>query len=423
MAQLAVCGGIPVRKDAFPTWPQWGDAEKEALVATVDTGRWGGYPPPSHEAAQFEQEFAAYHDSAYAVVVGSGTGALMAALRVAGVGYGDEVIVPGLTFIASASCILLVGATPVFADVDPTTYCIKTTGPGGIEEVMTERTRGILPVHLGSRMADMSWIRDFAEKKDLVVVEDCAHMHGGAWDGRGIGSWSTVGAFSFQASKLLTAGEGGLVTTDDAALAEKARYFINSGRLGPTDPLKHKVLGWSMRMTEFQATLLRTQLTRMVNEQAPLREHNKDRLHARLVDLPGIKVLRIDERETRRSGYAYIFKYPEDEHEGVPLDLFTSALRAEGIPCSGSVYQPVYKSPLFPLNEKGAPLFQEHLNGVVDYREIKCPESERAALHENVWISHEIFLGSEKDTDDIADAIEKVMTNLDELRPKKKDRK
>lgn len=416
MAQLAVNGAAPVRKDLFPSWPQWGDADKEALTATLDSGHWGGYPPPSPQAAQFEQEFASYHDSSHAVTLASGTDALMVALRVAGIGSGDEVIVPALTFVASASAILLVGATPVFVDVDPTTYCIKTTGAGSIEAATTNRTRGILPVHLGSRMANMSWIGDFADRKDLLVVEDCAHMHGGAWDGKGVGSSSSCGAFSFQASKLLTAGEGGVITSNDAELAEKARYFINSGRLGPMQPIKHQALGWSMRLTEFQAALLRSQFVRLVEEQAPRRERNKARLHARLADLAGVEVLRIDERETRKSGYAYIFKFLEDEHDGVSLGLFTKALRAEGIPCSGSMYQPVYKNPLFPLNETGAPLFQEHLDGTVDYREVFCPESERAAFHENVWIPHEVFLGSERDCDDIADAIEKVISNLDELR-------
>lgn len=416
MAQLAVNGGTPLRKNPFPSWPMWGDSEKEALIATLDSGHWGGYPPPSPRAAIFEAEFAAYHDSAHAVTLASGTDALMVALRVAGIGYGDEVLVPALTFVASASAVLLVGATPVFVDVDPTTYCIKTSGVGGIEAATTNRTRGILPVHLGSRMADMSWIKDFADRKDLVIVEDCAHMHGGAWDGKGVGSRSSCGAFSFQASKLLTAGEGGLITSNDAEFAEKARYFINSGRLGPMDPIKHQALGWSMRLTEFQAALLSSQFARMVEEQAPLRERNKARLHARLADLAGIEVLRIDERETRRSGYAYIFKYLEEQHDGVSLRLFTKALRAEGIPCSGSMYQPVYKNPLFPLNETGAPLFQEHLDGAVDYREVSCPESERAAFHENVWISHEVFLGTEQDTDDIADGIEKVITNLHQLR-------
>lgn len=416
MAQLAINGGTPVRGQPYPSWPQWGDAEKEALTKVLDSGHWGGYPPPSPEAREFEQAFAQYHDCEHAVALGSGTDALMVALRVAGIGYGDEVIVPALTFVASASAILLVGATPVFADIDPETYCIKTTGPGSIEEVTSNRTRGVLPVHLGSRISNMSWIRDYADQKDLVIVEDCAHMHGGAWNGKGVGSHGTMGAFSFQASKLLTGGEGGLVTTNDPDLAEKARYFINSGRLGPSDAHRHAALGWSMRMTEFQAALLRAQFQRMVDEQAPVRERNKDFLSQRLAGLDGIELLRVDERETRRSGYAYIFKYLESMHDGVSLTQFVRALRAEGIPCSGSVYEPVYKNPLFPLDETGAPLYQQHLSGEVDYRDVHCPEAEKAALHENVWIFHEAFLGSESDTADIADAIEKVLTHLDELR-------
>ena len=416
MTVLAINGGNPVRTESFPVWPQWGSAEKEALGVTLESGHWGGYPPPSPQAREFENEFAQYHDSNHAVALGSGTDALMVALRAAGIGYGDEVIVPALTFVASASCVLLVGATPVFADVDPTTYCIKTTGPGSVEEVTTNRTRGVLPVHLGSRMANMSWINDFARNKDMIVVEDCAHMHGGAWDGKGVGSHGTFGAFSFQASKLLTAGEGGLLTTNDEELAEKARYFINSGRLGPGDTQKHQSLGWSMRMTEFQAALLRVQFQRMIKEQAPLRESNKDILHKRLSDLDGIELLGIDERETRRSGYAFIFKYLESLHEGVSLRRFTNALRAEGVPCSSSVYEPIYSSELFPLDDTGAPLFQKHLSGEVDYRDTHCAEAERAARHENVWIFHEAFLGSREDTLDIANAIEKVITHLDELR-------
>jgi dTDP-4-amino-4,6-dideoxygalactose transaminase len=265
-------------------------------------------------------------------------------------------------------------------------------------------------------MADMNWIGDFAEKKDLVVVEDCAHMHGGAWNGKGVGSYGTFGAFSFQASKLLTAGEGGLLTANDAELAEKARYFINSGRLGPTDPHRHQSLGWSMRMTEFQAALLRVQFKRMIDQQAPLRERNKDILHKRLADLDGIGVLSIDPRETRRSGYAYIFKYLESARRGVSLQQFVSALQAEGIPCSNSVYEPIYRSELFPLDVTGAPLFQKHLAGEVDYREVHCPNAEQAADHENVWIFHEAFLGTEQDALDIGDAVEKVVTHLDELR-------
>jgi dTDP-4-amino-4,6-dideoxygalactose transaminase len=405
-----------VRTEPFPVWPQWGTAEQQGLVATLESGHWGGYPPPSPQAREFESEFAQYHDSDHAVVLGSGTDALMVALRTAGIGYGDEVIVPALTFVASASCVLLVGATPVFADVDPTTYCIKTTGPGSIEEVATNRTRGVLPVHLGSRMADMNWINAFAENRDMIVVEDCAHMHGGAWDGKGVGSHGTFGAFSFQASKLLTAGEGGLITTNDAELAEKARYFINSGRLGPADPQRHQALGWSMRLTEFQAALLRAQFQRMVSEQAPVREANKAVLQESLAGLDGIELLRIDQRETRRSGYAFIFKYLESMHEGVPLRRFVSALRAEGVPCSGSVYEPIYQSELFPLDDTGAPLYQAHLSGEVDYRDTHCPVAERAANHENVWIFHEAFLGTARDARDIADAIEKVIVHIDELR-------
>jgi perosamine synthetase len=154
----------------------------------------------------------------------------------------------------------------------------------------------------------------------------------------------------------------------------------------------------------------------MIEEQAPVREANKDVLQKRLTDLDGIELLRIDARETRRSGYAFIFKYLESRHEGVSLRRFISALRAEGVPCSGSVYEPIYSSELFPLDDTGAPLFQKHLSGEIDYRDTHCPEAERAANHENVWIFHEAFLGTEQDTMDIADAIEKVIIHIDELR-------
>ena len=397
LQRLAIEGGTPLRKEPFPPWPLYDEREVRAVQEVVESRNWGGFPSPNVKASQFAQAFAAYHTARYGICTSSGTTALEVALKAAGVKAGDEVIVPALTFMATAAAALSIATVPVFADVDPDTWCID---PDEIERAITEKTGAVVPVHLGSRMADMDRIMAIARRHGLKVIEDCAHMHGGYWQGKGAGSIGDLGCFSFQTTKLMTAGEGGIILTSNDELEERCQSYINCGRIRPTD--KHigpqEALGWNYRMTEFQAAVLLVQLERLP-EQVATRDRNTLYLTARLQEIEGVSTLREDERMTVRSGYGFVLRYQPEAFGDRPRDSFVAALRAEGIPCYGAFYEPVYKSPLFAWRD--GPV-------AVDYSGTRCPVAERAAYQEMVWLPHELFLGTREDMEDIAAAVEKV---------------
>jgi len=257
---------------------------------------------------EFEEAFAAAHGASFGVTATSGTAAIEIALRAAGLQRGDEVIVPALTFYATAFAALVQGFKPVFCDIDPDTWCID---PEQIERLITPRTRAIVPVHLGSRMADMDRIGEIARKHRLAVIEDCAHAHGMQWNGRHAGTFGDAGCFSFQTSKLMTCGEGGIIVTNDAQMEERCRGYMNSGRVRTKDraAAEGTMLGWNYRMTEFQAAVLRVQLERLP-EQTRVREANKRYLTP---DYPHLD--RIPDRAgslTRTAGDYTIYTLPGD---------------------------------------------------------------------------------------------------------------
>ncbi len=395
--KLAMDGGTPVRKTRFHAWPVHDEREIEALRGVVESGNWGGFPSPNVNAAQFAEAFAAHQHAKYGICTSSGTAAIEVALKAAGLRAGDEVIIPALTFVATAAAALYMGAIPVFVDIDEGTWCLD---PTKAEAAITPRTKAILPVHLGSRMADMDAITDIARRHGLRVIEDCAHMQGGAWQGRGTGSIGDLGCFSFQNSKLMTAGEGGIVLTSDEELATVCHAYVDCGRLRPGDapPKAQGIFGWNYRMTEFQAAVLRVQLERLP-EQQRVREANKAYLMERLQQIESVETLREDDRMTTRSGYGFYFKYLSERCGARSRDDFFIALRYEGIPASGAFYEPVYRDKLFAWRD---------MNTGVDYSNVSCPIAERAAYEQSVWLPHQIFLGPREDVDDVVLAIEKV---------------
>jgi dTDP-4-amino-4,6-dideoxygalactose transaminase len=405
MAELAVSGGTPIRTKAWPTWPQHDERERELLLRVLDSGNWGGFPSPNVMAGEFAEKFAAYHGAKAGVCTTGGTTALEVALKACGLEPGDEVLVPALTFYATGFAALVQGFVPVFVDVDPNTWCMDVTQ---IERLITPRTRVILPVHLGSRMADMDRIMDIARAHKLRVVEDCAHMHGAFWNGKGAGSIGDIGCFSFQSSKLMTCGEGGLIITSDDGLEERCHAYVNSGRVKTSDRTAGEgtMLGWNYRITEWQAAVLLAQLERLP-EQVAQRDRNVAHLEQRIATIDGVSTLRRDERQETKSGYGVVLRYDEAAWGGLPRNKFAWALYKEGIRIEAAFYEPVYRSKLFPW--KDAPV-------AVDYSATKCPVAEQAAYKEMIWLPHEVFLGDEADIDDLCDAIEKLRANITELR-------
>ncbi len=399
--KLAVDGGTPVRQQPFQAWPIWDEREEQALLRTLRSGLWGA---GGEETELLEREFARWHSAHFALTVPTGTAALEVALRAAGVSYGDEVIVPPYTFIATAAACLLVGAIPVFADIDPETC---TLAPDAVAATITERTRAIIPVHIGGYPADMDRLVDLARRHDLRVIEDACQAQGACWRDRPVGTIGNVGCFSFQSSKNINAGEGGMVLTDDPELAERCWEFKNCGRVRDGAWYRHDSLGTNFRMAQFQAAVLRVQLSRM-EEWAARRAENGDYLTAGLREIGGLVPQRSDARVTRHAYHLVIVRYQPEAFGGWSRERFTAALQAEGIPatrgyvplyCTGGIQTGTQKlRQALKLDPAGTP-----------YVVPDCPVTEKVCDEEGIWLgSQSALLGTRADMDDILKAVAKI---------------
>jgi dTDP-4-amino-4,6-dideoxygalactose transaminase len=426
MAQLAINGGPRLRTQPFHPWPVVEERDVQAVADVVRSGDWGRLRPGATRTQEFEQRFAAYQDCVHGLCVTSGTAALEVALVSSGVEIGDEVIVPPYTFIATATAVLQIGAVPVFVDVDPETYNLD---PALIESAITDKTRAIIPVHFGGLPADMDAVNAVARKHGLRVIEDAAHAHGGIHACGKLGSLSDVAAWSFQASKNLTSGEGGCVTTNDGAIYTKAvlyHDFWRSAIRREEDAEFHAgrvtfpVLSWNYRMTELCGALLLSQLDRLEGW-AARRAANASYLATRLAEIEGLSNVRVDPFVVRNAVHVFLFKYTHPEaFKGVERQRLAKALVAEGIPVSMGYGSPVYKQPIFQRALDGAlrggfPLTGSHYGRDMDYQAVHCPQAERLCAEHTLWIGQPPFLGSKQDMDDIAEAFVKVKTHADEL--------
>ena len=328
MTTLAALGGIPVRSEPYPSWPVYDDAERAGLLRVLESTRW--WSAQGVEVSAFEQEWSEYTAAAATVAATNGTHTLEIALVALGIGQGDEVIVPDWSFTATVGAVLTVGAIPVLVDVDPGT---GTLDPLTAEAALTSRTRAILPVHVAGSMADMDAIAHLAAKHDLVVVEDCAHANGSTWRGKHAGLLGDAGSFSFQASKLMTAGEGGAIITKHQALAEQLRSLVSCGRRPDTWYYRHFVLAGNDRMTEWQGAVLRAQLGRFPAQQAR-RAANADFLNREVATIPGVNPQRRLDGCTSQGNYCYVVQLDDSIADGLPAfrDRVRTALIAEGIP-------------------------------------------------------------------------------------------
>ena len=406
---LAIHGGAPLRTRPWPVWPERGEPERAALLRVLESGNWGGFPSPNAEARAFAAEFSRFSGAAYTVLCANGTFSLALALQAARVPPGSEVITSAYTFVGTAGGILAAGCLPVLADVDPDTYCVD---PRAVEAALTERTAAVMPVHLACALADMDALGELARRRGLVVVEDCAHAHGAKWRGRGAGTLGDFGSFSMQSSKLLTAGEGGAVTTNGAAFAARLASLVNCGRKEPgADGFPERLLGHNLRMTEWQAAVLRAQLERLP-EQNARRERNLAAFERALAGVPGLRPLFRDPRVTERAAYQFVLRVDRRAFADVPRDHLVLALRAEGVPCSGQFYTPLAEDPLFAAD----PLTNLATRSGVGYEAAAFPVARRAAFDESLWLPHELFLGSETDAGDVAAALARVQANAAALR-------
>jgi dTDP-4-amino-4,6-dideoxygalactose transaminase len=406
MSKLAVVGGEPVRSKPWPHWPEAREGDVEAVAEVVRSGRWWYWE--GTEGRQFEQEFAEYQEARHAVILNSGTSALEVALEAMGVGPGDEVIVPAYTFQATATCVLLANAVPVFADIEPDTLNIA---PRSVAEAITERTRAVVPVHFAGLPADLDALREVVGPHNIRVLEDAAHAHGAVWRGRKLGALGEAGAFSFQASKNLSGGEGGAILTNDDELAARAAGLRDIGRVRGRPFYEHHFIGYNFRMTEMQSALLRSRL-RWLEEETERRWRNGRRLSEKLSALPGIEPIDPEPGEgDRRAYHVYPIQYRPEVFDGLSRERFMEAVQAEGVSCGAGYERPLYDNPIFrerDFRPRGCPVECPHCARVVDYRDTYCPVAEEMSA-QLIMLFHNVLLGSDEDTDDIARVFEKVV--------------
>jgi dTDP-4-amino-4,6-dideoxygalactose transaminase len=408
MSSLAIRGGAPVRSDPYPAWPVWDERDVAAVTEVVKSGHWGGFPEPGPLASQFSVRFAALQDATYGIAMANGTVTMEVACRAAGLGWEDEVIVPAYSFVATAAAPAMAGAIPVLADILPHTLCIS---PQAVEAAITPCTKAIIPVHLAQNLADMDAIMGIANRYNLVVIEDCAHAHGAKWRQRGVGSIGHFGSFSFQSTKILTAGEGGLLTTNSAQLAERAHSIIDCGRAKDVDGLRW-TLGSNYRMTELQASLLLVGLLRFA-QQARQREEMATYADRVLGQIPAVKVLPHDSRHTTRSFYRYVFMIDTENFDGATHEVAGSALRAEGIPCTKGP-PPMHRYELFQPSLCRLPVFSAFPERFA-FETMSFPVAERAGEREAIWLDESVFRAGVRGIDDVVRAVEKVQQHAAEL--------
>ncbi len=409
-AKPAFLGGTPICADLPSTrWPPLDDATERRLVEVYRSGGWSFNGPVEQE---FCQQFAAAHGAQHAVFMVNGTVTLEAILHTLGVGPGDEVIVPALTWPASAMAALYVGATPVFVDIDPGTLGLDHQL---VEQAITPRTKAIMPVHLYGGMPDMDALLALGQRRGIAIVEDCAHAHGGAWNGRGLGSLGVAGSFSFQQSKTMAAGEGGIVLTNDEALAERLYRYKHIGyaagskqgqaQVGPPAGL----ICHNYRATDFQAAILCEQLKRLP-QRAAQRDVNAQWLTAQLQQIPGLRAQQRGRCASPQSYYCYMFTYDPTAWAGATAAQLRLGLKQEGVPATltyGSVYRHV-------LWNVPATAFRIH----GDYRDARgsaCRVSEEIGTQRTLGFPHQVLDFQRGDLQKIVDAVARLQHHAADL--------
>ena len=395
--KLAIDGGAVTFTGSWPKWPIFDSLEEEKIIEAVRSGKW--WYVGATKVLEFEKAFQQLHSAKYATAVTNGSHAIEVALRALGIGCGDEAIVPAYTFVATASSVLAVSATPVFVDIQRATLNID---PDKIEAAITDRTRAIIPVHIGGSPADLDRILEIAKKHDLFVIEDAAQAVCAEWKGVPVGAIGDCGTFSFQASKNLNCGEGGVVISNNEDLADKIWSVTNVGRTRHGKKYEQPILGSNYRMTEFQAAILLAQMTRL-EEQCKTRSKNAMRLTQLLQDINGIHPIIPDSRVTRSAYHLFCFRYEASSFGERSREEFIRALIAEGIPADDG-YSPLYREDVFQFPDSTC---KSDCSRTVGAYIEQCPETEDACSTV-VWIPQYVLLAKPEDMNSIGVAIQKI---------------
>jgi len=365
---------------SIPGWPISDQRERELIAEVLESDRWGGF----HSfIPKFEADFASFQQCRFGVAAMNGTVTLEALLEALDIRRG-EVIVPAISFISTATAVSRMGATPVFIDIDET----FNLDPERVRAAITPETRAIIAVHFGGPMADMDSLMQIASEENLLLIEDAAHAHGSEWKGRRAGSLGRAGSFSFQNGKVMTAGEGGILVSNDEGLMDAAREIVNQGRRKGEAWFAHYSLGTNFRMTAFQAAVLIAQLERLP-EQNCRRAKNAAIVREELSDCPELHLQRVPRAATVHTNYL-LTGWIDGDRNG-----FHRNLTVAGFPCT----------PFYPHTLYNNPLYRD---GTAPCRVTPCPVAE-ARIADGFWIPHRALLGDENDARLLAGAMRNAL--------------
>jgi len=403
MSKLALFGGTPVsEKICPPAWPTVSECTADKIRELYLSRNWSFN---SQAEQDFENAYAEYHGAKHGIFMVNGTVTLECALLAGGIGAGDEVIIPALTWIATAMAVRYVGAIPVFVDIEPTTLCLD---PEKTEAAITSKTKAIIPVHLYGSMGNIDKFKAIANKHNLFMIEDCAHMQGGKWNGRGVGSWGDVGSFSFQQSKTLSSGEGGICLTNDDDLgmriyrAKHIGYARNVAQGAAKEGPPVGLPCHNYRGTAFEATILKDQLEGL-SDLIDRYNRTAEIIKEKIADIPGVRIQTKGRLASPQGYYSLAFIFDGEEVKDVPLARIIEACAAEGLQLGGT-YGPVYKHLLFNLAED-----EYRIDGG------SCPVSEITGTERTAMLSHP-YLGCDDETAaKMGDIIAKVINNYKDL--------
>ena len=401
---LALHGGQAIFSTPLqrPDWPAVDQDTADQLRELYLSRDWSFNCPTEQE---FSKQYAADHDAKHGIFMANGTVTLESALTALGVRPGDEVIVPALTWMATAMAVHYVGATPVFVDVESSTLCLD---PVATQAAITKKTRVIIPVHIFGSMADLEAILVIAKKHKLSVIEDCAHMQGGKWDGKGVGSWGDIGSFSFQQSKTLSSGEGGICLTNDDKLSElifRVKHIgydmgQKQGEAATAPP--EGLICHNYRATAFQALILKKQLADLPEL---LKRYNKNRqiIEEQLAAAPGFRLQACGRKATLQGYYGLVFIADQEPLANIPRELLKEALDAEGL-AMAATYGPVYSHMLYNMPKDS-------------YRmpEGGCPVAEHQGTDRAFFLPHQWLQVDEEAAAKIGKMFAKVALNAQAL--------
>lgn len=361
----------------IPSWPVSGDRERELIDQVLSSGQWGGFHPL---VGQLERDFATFQHCRFGLSAMNGTVTLEMLLEALGIGPGDEVIVPAISFVSTATSVSRVGAIPVFVDIEADTFNVD---PEAIRAAITPKTKAIYAVHFGGPMADMDAIVAVAATHGITLLEDAAHAHGSEWNGVRAGSIGLAGSFSFQNGKVMTSGEGGMIVTNNMPFRVRLEEIQNQGRKAGANYFFHYTLGTNYRITALQAAVLIAQLERLPDQNAR-RERSASIVKSELADVTGLHFQRIPDAAKVHTNYLLTGWVDQDR------DGFHARLTAQGFPCT----------PFYPHTLQNNPLYLKRTN----CRALPCPNAE-ARILDAFWIPHRVLLGDDDGARALAAAI------------------